>query len=137
MLAGHDTTAATLTWWVWELARNPDWQTRVRDEIGQTRAKAQERGDTDFSIQDLEGMAVMHATLKACAAHFRISAPRSLLLQEAMRLHPIVWQLAREAGQDDVIPLQFPITSTSGEKINAIPVKKGQMVEIAIASYNR
>ena len=58
-------------------------------------------------------------------------------MQEALRLHPIGAELGREAGQDDVIPLAFPITSESGAQITAIPVKKGQMINIAIASYNR
>ncbi|KAI0030594.1 cytochrome P450 [Vararia minispora EC-137] len=120
VLAGHDTTASSLTWWLWELAKNSDWQTRVRDELKQARAKVEERGDDDFSIQDLDGMSLMHATLKG-----------------TMRLHPIVWTLGREAGQDDVIPLAFPIISKSGKQLSAIPVKKGQMIDIAIAPYNR
>jgi len=120
LLAGHDTTAASLTWWLWELAKNPEWQTRVREEIRAVRSKLNEHGETEFSIADLEGMSVMHATLK-----------------EAMRLHPIVWLLGREAGRDDVIPLAFPITTNSGAQVSAIPVKKGQIVDISIAAYNR
>ena len=53
-----------------------------------------------------------------------------------MRLHPIVWLLIREAGQDDVIPLAQPIITTTGEQVSAIPVKKGQVVEVSIAAYN-
>ncbi|VDC00881.1 unnamed protein product [Peniophora sp. CBMAI 1063] len=120
MLAGHDTTASSLTWWLYELARHPDWQLRVRDEIRDVRRKLQERGDDDFSISDLEGMSVMQATLR-----------------EAMRIHPIVWLLNRTAGQDDVIPLLKPIVTESGQEISAIPVRKGQNIEISIATYNR
>jgi hypothetical protein len=54
-----------------------------------------------------------------------------------MRLHPIIWFLAREAGEDDVIPLAFPIETKSGAQISSIPVKKGQMINIPIAAYNR
>jgi cytochrome P450 len=64
LLAGHDTTASTLTWWLWELAKNPEWQTRVRDKIKTARDRVMQRGDTDFSVTDFEGMAVIHATLK-------------------------------------------------------------------------
>lgn len=120
LLAGHDTTASSLTWWFWELARHEDWQSRVRDEIHAVRRKLAERGDEEFSIADLEGMSVMNATLK-----------------EAMRLHPIVWQLARVAAQDDVIPLSTPITTESGQQISSIPIRKGQSIDISIASYNR
>lgn len=54
-----------------------------------------------------------------------------------MRLHPIVWTLNRVAGKDDVIPLAFPITTKTGGNISAIPVSKGQSIQIAIAAYNR
>jgi alkylphenol/PAH-inducible cytochrome P450 monooxygenase len=64
ILAGHDTTASTLTWWLWELSKHPDWQTRVREELMAVRKKITERGEFEFSISDLEGMTVMHATLK-------------------------------------------------------------------------
>lgn len=37
-LAGHDTTAATLTWWVWNMASHPDAQARVRQEVDQVLA---------------------------------------------------------------------------------------------------
>jgi hypothetical protein len=54
-----------------------------------------------------------------------------------MRLHPIVWMLGREAAQDDIIPLAFPIETKSGERISQIPIRKGQVVDISIAAYNR
>ena len=79
-----------------------------------------EGGEGGFSLADLEGMSVMHATLK-----------------EAMRLHPIVPSLNRKAAQDDVIPLANPIITKSGQAISSIPIRKGQEVHINIASYNR
>ncbi|MBP6861712.1 MAG: cytochrome P450 [Neisseriaceae bacterium] len=32
-LAGHETTAATLTWWAWCMASNPEYQAKARNEI--------------------------------------------------------------------------------------------------------
>jgi cytochrome P450 len=32
-LAGHETTAATLTWWAWCMAKHPDAQSRARQEV--------------------------------------------------------------------------------------------------------
>ncbi|KAI0308933.1 cytochrome P450, partial [Amylostereum chailletii] len=120
LLAGHDTTVSTLTWWLWELAKHPDSQAKIREEIAAVRSKVTARGETEFNIADLEGMSYMQATLK-----------------EGMRLHPIVWQLGRVAAQDDVIPLAFPVTTKSGEEISSIPVKKGQQIDISICGYNR
>lgn len=64
LLAGHDTIANTLTWWLWELAKHPDSQSRVMEEIASARAKLEARGETEFSIADLEGMIFMNATMK-------------------------------------------------------------------------
>ena len=60
-----------------------------------------------------------------------------LSVQESMRLHPIVWVLGRVATRDDMIPLAFPITTTSGEQVSSIPVKKGTAIDIAIHVYQR
>jgi hypothetical protein len=45
--------------------------------------------------------------------------------------------LNRVAERDDVIPLAFPITTKSGERISSIPVKKGTPIDINIGAYNR
>jgi hypothetical protein len=54
-----------------------------------------------------------------------------------MRLHPITWMLYRVASRDDVIPLAFPITTKSGERVSSIPVKKGINIDIAVHAYQR
>jgi hypothetical protein len=54
-----------------------------------------------------------------------------------MRLHPIIWMLGRVASRDDVIPLAFPITTKSGERVSSIPIKKGTIIDIAIHAYHR
>jgi hypothetical protein len=54
-----------------------------------------------------------------------------------MRLHPIIWNMARAASRDDILPLAFPITTKSGEQITSIPIKKGTAIDISPAVYNR
>ncbi|KAA1474653.1 cytochrome P450 [Dentipellis sp. KUC8613] len=120
LLAGHDTTSYTLTWLFWELAKNPSWQTKVREEVVAARATAAARGDDDLSAADFDKMPILNAVLK-----------------ESMRVHPIVWYLARIAENDDVIPLAFPVTTKTGETISAIPISKGQGIQISISAYNR
>ncbi|KAA1474654.1 cytochrome P450 [Dentipellis sp. KUC8613] len=120
LLAGHDTTSYTLTWFFWELSKHTSWQTKIRDEVMAMRHNITARGDTDPSAADLDGMPFLNAALK-----------------ESMRLHPIVWWLARTAANDDVIPLAFPVSTKTGETIDAIPVRKGQAVHISVSAYNR
>jgi hypothetical protein len=43
----------------------------------------------------------------------------------------------RIAVSDAVIPLKGPVISSEGEQITAIPVRKGQLVTVATASYHR
>ncbi|KAL0955332.1 hypothetical protein HGRIS_004215 [Hohenbuehelia grisea] len=118
MLAGHETTAQTLTWLLYELAKNPDDQRKIRDEIQSLRARC-ENGE-DFTITDLDSLLYTTACVK-----------------EVLRVHPIVPTLSRVAGRDEVIPLQTAVTSTTGEPINEVIVKKGQEIFIGISVYNR
>jgi cytochrome P450 len=61
LLAGHDTSANSLTWFLWELAKHPESAQEIREEIAAVRARI---GARDFSITDLEGMSTMLAALK-------------------------------------------------------------------------
>ena len=38
-LAGHETTASTVSWLLWELAKNPEYQNRLRAEIRKSIAQ--------------------------------------------------------------------------------------------------
>ncbi|EKM51868.1 uncharacterized protein PHACADRAFT_262256 [Phanerochaete carnosa HHB-10118-sp] len=119
-IAGHETTANTITWMLYELAKHPDYQDKVRAEIALKRAEIIARGDADFSIEDLESLEYLQAAIK-----------------ETLRYHCIVYHLNRMASQDDTIPLAYPIVSASGEMISEIPVAKGQIIMLNIAAYNR
>ncbi|KAH9955262.1 hypothetical protein BC827DRAFT_885833 [Russula dissimulans] len=44
---------------------------------------------------------------------------------ESLRLHPMFRIHKREANEDDVTLLAFPITTKSGEQITPIPIKRG------------
>ena len=56
--------------------------------------------------------------------------------RETCRLNPAVQHTERVATHDDVIPLQGPITGRDGKTINAIQIKKGQYIHIAILPFN-
>lgn len=63
-LAGHETTANTITWALYELSRHREFQTEVREEIAATRARAAQRGDTELSVADLDSMKCLLALMK-------------------------------------------------------------------------
>ncbi|KAH9986673.1 cytochrome P450 [Russula compacta] len=117
LLAGQETTASSLNWLLWEIARHPESQERIRKEVSAAYRRA---NGAELSVADLDGMAYTQATLK-----------------ESMRLHPIIWMLGRVATRDEVIPLAFPITTKSGEQVSSIPVKKGTILDIAVHAYHR
>ena len=65
-LAGHETTASTLSWLLYELAHKPKFQARVRDEIRAARAQVSARGDSRFNMDDLDGMTTVVNAIKVC-----------------------------------------------------------------------
>ncbi|KAI0666534.1 PAH-inducible cytochrome P450 monooxygenase PC-PAH 4 [Trametes maxima] len=119
-LAGHETTATTLTFLLYELARNPEYQARLRQEIRQVHARVTERGASEFTVEDLDSIPSLLNAIK-----------------ETLRIHPIASLLPRVAVQDDVIPLAHPITTTTGEVISEIPISKGQVIVTSFAAYQR
>lgn len=63
--AGHETTASTLTWLLWELAKHPEFQDILRAEIQEKRADINSRADqAEFSVDDMEDMPFLQALLK-------------------------------------------------------------------------
>jgi cytochrome P450 len=64
MIAGHETSSATLTWTLFELCRNPQVQTKLREEIRAKEAKLIEQGKTGFTAQDFETMPYLNAVVK-------------------------------------------------------------------------
>ena len=70
-LAGHETTANTLTWMLWELAKHTEFQYTLRAEIRDERKDINLRnavgtsGSADFTMEDLESMPFLQAVVKA------------------------------------------------------------------------
>lgn len=60
-----------------------------------------------------------------------------LATQETLRFYPAETITERIALQDTVIPLSESIITSTGKQISDISVRKGQIVVVGIASYNR
>jgi hypothetical protein len=61
MVAGHETTANTLSWALFELSRHLDIQDKLRTEI---REKITEKGNNIFGEHDFESMPYLTAVVK-------------------------------------------------------------------------
>ncbi|KAN0081681.1 Cytochrome P450 [Tylopilus felleus] len=120
LVAGHETTATTMSWILFELARHPKIQSRLRDEIRNTEAIVCARGDSLLKVQDLEAMPYLDAVIK-----------------EGLRIHPSAPQSFRIALQDDILPLSKPILTESGDMLNEVHIPKGTEIVISNAAYNR
>jgi len=80
LMAGHDTTANSLSWTWYLLAQNPECQAQLREEVDRV---LDGRLPTIADLQDL------HYT--------------NMIVKESLRLYPSVWLLGRQALEDVTI----------------------------------
>ncbi|KAI0763033.1 cytochrome P450 [Trametes elegans] len=111
ILVGHETTSGSLSFTLLELARNPEVQQRLRDEV--------RRVGRDLSYDDIQRLEYLDAVVK-----------------EGLRLHPASPQTERVALKDDVIPLTNPILTPSGEKLSSVRVSAGQVFHIPFTTMH-
>jgi len=114
MVAGQDTTANTLAFGLQELAKAPELQEKLRAEIHSTV------GGVGAGSVAYDRMRLLNACIK-----------------EMLRLYPAEPISDRIAVEDMVIPLAHSIMTAKGEYVSHIPVRKGQIMTLAIASYQR
>ncbi|KAF8904748.1 cytochrome P450 [Gymnopilus junonius] len=121
IIAGHETTATWLNWIMYELARNPDVQERLRKEVNERMYILRNRGDSTFSATDLEqDMSLLQAILK-----------------ETLRFHGPIYQHMKYPTVDSIVPLSTPITTTDGQVLKSLTIPKGTHLYLDIAGYNR
>ncbi|KAJ7220905.1 cytochrome P450 [Mycena pura] len=113
MIAGQDTTANTLAFGLIELAKNPQLQDSLRAEIHAALG-------TDHDNIPYDSMPMLNAFIK-----------------ELLRMYPAEPLTERVASEDVVLPLAESIATTAGEQMNQIHIRKGEILMLAIASYQR
>ncbi|KAF8592546.1 cytochrome P450, partial [Ramaria rubella] len=112
-LVGHETTSTSLSYTIWELARNSEKQQRLRGEaLAFTGEPTYEELQTKLPYLD------------ACC-------------KEGLRLHPPSAHMERVAEGRDVIPLSFPVTKSDGSQCSSIVVEEGQLIYVPSISINR
>ncbi|KAJ7252811.1 cytochrome P450 [Mycena rebaudengoi] len=121
MQAGHETTANTMSFALFELSRRPDVQTKLRAEILEMEQTVRARGDSEITGTDFDNMPYTQAVMK-----------------EILRFHPVAFDNSHDVLVDGVVlPLSNPVTLKSGKVITELPIPKGMVIQVSFAGYNR
>ncbi|KAH9483263.1 Cytochrome P450 monooxygenase 197 [Psilocybe cubensis] len=107
LIAGSDAPGIILVWALIELARHPEIQKRVREEVMATPGAELEWRILQSSCPFLDSV-----------------------LSETLRLHPTVGETHRMANEDDVLHLKEPILDSSGQLVDCIHIPKGTSIII-------
>ncbi|KAG1883359.1 cytochrome P450, partial [Suillus subluteus] len=110
LFGSFETTAGK--WAFIELARNPDMQTKLRDEC-------LEFGSTPSYDDLMNELPYLNA-----------------VVNEILRLHPSVTEILRGATQEEVIPLSEPMRTAAGNSTDNVCIPKGTEVLIPLAALN-
>jgi len=114
LLAGYETTAVGLSWSLVELARNPEIQHKLREELRQFA-----HGDPSWE-------------------QLRSELPYlDAFVHEILRMHPPLEESSRLAAEDDVVPLSSPIPTASGHLIDSLFIPKGTIIGLPLMFFNR
>ncbi|KZT54887.1 cytochrome P450 [Calocera cornea HHB12733] len=109
-MAGFETAAQSLAFALLEIARHPEVQTKLYEEVMSVLGSAKENDLTDgFDHSVVETLPYLTA-----------------VVNETLRVHSAAHSFMLVASKDIVIPLSRPIRGDSNEGVKAIPVKKGQ-----------
>ncbi|KAJ9177695.1 hypothetical protein P3X46_012885 [Hevea brasiliensis] len=93
LLAGRDTTSSALTWFLWLVSKNPQVESKIREELKEIIPKDDAENWRIFNPQELNRLVYLHGAL--C---------------ESLRLYPPVPFQHKAPLQEDVLP--------SGHRVN-------------------
>jgi cytochrome P450 len=99
LAAGHETTATGLAWCLFNLSQNKTSQTHLREELTQ----AFPDDTASITMESLNSLPYLDAVVR-----------------ETLRYDPPIDATARVAMQDDIIPLENPITLRDGKQVDHI-----------------
>ncbi|KAJ6554209.1 cytochrome P450 [Mycena capillaripes] len=133
LLAGQETTANAVAFGLLELARNADFQDELRAEIHSTIGK----GGKTIAYDTMPLLNALIKVERDVASHTDLTNSWIRSCKETLRFYPAGPLSDRVPTEDAVIPLKEAIVTSTGERISQIQVKKGQLLTVAIASYQR
>jgi cytochrome P450 len=98
MIAGYDTTAATMSYCFWHLAKNPDIQIKMQREIDQ--ASREEEDETILSYEAIQKLEYL-----------------DIVVKETLRLHAPVGQLFRRCTAEKYVVPGTDVTLRAGDEV--------------------
>ncbi|KAJ2927086.1 hypothetical protein H1R20_g10025, partial [Candolleomyces eurysporus] len=113
LAAGHETTSTSTTWALFAIAKAPEVQAKLRDELLTVSSD-------NVSMDELNALPYLDAVVR-----------------ETLRIHAPVPSTLRVAVEDDVLPLTTPVTDRNGKVYESIPIRKGQTLFIPVIPINR
>ncbi|RPD54902.1 cytochrome P450 [Lentinus tigrinus ALCF2SS1-7] len=113
-IAAMDTTSNALSITLYLLAKHPEAQAKLRQEILDAQA-----GGKDLGYDDLVSLPYLDAVCR-----------------ETLRLHAPAPFRFRETREDVVLPLSEPVRGRDGKMINEIPLPKDTTVLVGVTSSN-
>lgn len=127
MLLGGSTTTPALARIFHVLSCEPNAQRRLRTEL----RKAQSDYAAAHGIDDIDWQQVK-LPYDALNALPYLDA----IVRETLRVYPPTNMMNRTCTRDTVLPLQFPVRSTSGEETTSVNVPAGTNILISILGAN-
>ena len=126
LFAGADTTSVSLTWTLYLLAKNPDLQTCLRNELLSVVPAVSVSKLTQGEIHSLSGSI-------SNLSYFHN------VIRESLRLVPPVHSYLRVATKNDQVPTVYPVYDRHGDIMEgkrSITVQKGTFVHVPIEGFN-
>ncbi|QRV72227.1 cytochrome P450 family protein [Ceratobasidium sp. AG-Ba] len=114
LFAGHETTSTSTSWALYALARYPEVQHRLRQELLDSGF-----GD-EPSMVDLDKLQYLDA-----------------VVHETLRLYPAVPATIREAAGEMHIPTSHLYTDRDNQEKDSIHIQKGDLIVVPIVAINR
>ncbi|XP_066348830.1 cytochrome P450 704C1-like [Miscanthus floridulus] len=112
VIAGRDTTAGTLSWFLYVLCRNQRIQDKVAREV-----RAATTGDRDVGVQEFVAFLTEDAISRMQYLH--------VVLTETLRLYPAVPIDVKYCFSDDTLPDGYAVKK--GDMVNYQPYQMGRM----------
>jgi len=124
--AGSDPTTISLTWILYYLTKNPDLQTRLRNEL--------------LSVVPVVPVSKLtEAEIHALSVNISKLPYLDKVIKESLRLTPPLRTSLRVPTQDDEVPTMYPVYDRRKNIIQgkrSVTVPKGTVVHCALEGFN-